>query len=97
MYGAIFTPTKPKIRLVIKNNTKKIAETTLKFMFADFSSIFTPKVPTKEMARQSPLPTERSKVYGSPLFAAKNPYPARTEIKIAVTVKKIFPFIQESP
>ncbi len=70
MYGATFIPTNPKIKLLIKNNTKKRAETTLKFAFPAFSFGLIPNVPIKVIAKVKPLPRESRRQKASPEFAA---------------------------
>lgn len=70
MYGAIFIAVKVKIKLLIKNNTKKIAESA--FMFAPplFASVFIPNKPIKVTAKQTALPIDKRRTKFSAEFAA---------------------------
>lgn len=70
MYGATLIPTKPKIKLLIKNNTKKREETTLKFTFPALSFGLIPNEPIKVVANVNPLPSESRRQKASPEFAA---------------------------
>ena len=70
MYGATLIPTNPKIKLLIRNNTKKMPETILKFTFPALSFGLSPNVPIKVVANVNPLPRESRIQKFSPEFAA---------------------------